>query len=278
MRDFRDAKAMAQTLRDAFTAKGVSLTHSESLELVARTLGFHDWNELAARIQSERNVPDTEFRGLPGGKPARHEIAVDAAELDGYVGFYQHTDNFVMTVTRDGNQLLVRLTGQSPVPIYPESNTEFFVKVVDAQISFITDGRGRAESLILHQNNHDMPMKRIDGATAQRIEGKRAEKLKSQSPSPGTEAALRHFIDGLISGKPNYGEMNSEVAEAIRNQLRELHAELAPLGSIRSIEFAAVGHRGEDIYVVKQEHGARHWRIMLDSRGMISTVLFNEGL
>jgi len=52
MRDFRDAKAMAQTLREALKAKSVSLTHSESLELVAKTLGFHDWNVLSARIQA----------------------------------------------------------------------------------------------------------------------------------------------------------------------------------------------------------------------------------
>ena len=278
MRDFRDAKVMAQTLRDAFTAKGAPITHSESLELVARTLGFHDWNALAARIQSERKRPNAELRRWPGGKPAWPEIALDTAILDGYVGFYQHTDNFVMTVTREGNQLLARLTGQSPIPIYPESSTEFFVKVVDAQISFITDASGRAASLMLHQNNRDMPMQRIDAATAQRIEGTRAEKLKSQSPSPGTEAALRRFVDGLISGKPNYAEMSSEVAEAIRNQLRELHSELEPLGSIRSIEFVAVGHRGEDIYIVKQDRGARHWRIMLDLKGLISAVLFNEGL
>jgi ATP-dependent Lon protease len=53
MRDFRDAKAMAQTLREALKAKSVSLTHSESLELVAKLLGFHDWNVLSARIASE---------------------------------------------------------------------------------------------------------------------------------------------------------------------------------------------------------------------------------
>jgi ATP-dependent Lon protease len=53
MRDFRDAKAMAQTLREALKSKSVSLTHSESLELIAKILGFHDWNVLSARIQSE---------------------------------------------------------------------------------------------------------------------------------------------------------------------------------------------------------------------------------
>ena len=52
MRDFRDAKAMAQRLRDALKQKSVSLTHSESLELVAKTFGFHDWNELSARVRS----------------------------------------------------------------------------------------------------------------------------------------------------------------------------------------------------------------------------------
>jgi uncharacterized protein len=52
MRDFRDAKAMAQTLRETLKPKSISLTHSECLELVAKMLGFHDWNELSAHIQS----------------------------------------------------------------------------------------------------------------------------------------------------------------------------------------------------------------------------------
>jgi uncharacterized protein len=54
MRDFRDAKAMAHTLREALKSRSVSLTHGESLELVAKTLGFHDWNVLAARIQANQ--------------------------------------------------------------------------------------------------------------------------------------------------------------------------------------------------------------------------------
>jgi ATP-dependent Lon protease len=57
MRDFRDAKAMAQTLRDALKAKSISLTHSETLELVARTLGFQDWNVLSAAIQASQPAP-----------------------------------------------------------------------------------------------------------------------------------------------------------------------------------------------------------------------------
>ncbi len=54
MRDYRDAKAMARTLREALKARSLDLTHSESLELVARTFGFRDWNGLAARIEASR--------------------------------------------------------------------------------------------------------------------------------------------------------------------------------------------------------------------------------
>jgi uncharacterized protein len=57
MRDYRDAKAMARTLRQALNAKSISLSHSESLELVAKLLGFHDWNVLAAKIQTPVRAP-----------------------------------------------------------------------------------------------------------------------------------------------------------------------------------------------------------------------------
>ena len=54
MRDFRDAKAMARTLREALAAKGVNISNSEALELVAKMLGERDWNTLAAAIDASR--------------------------------------------------------------------------------------------------------------------------------------------------------------------------------------------------------------------------------
>jgi hypothetical protein len=277
MRDFRDAKAMAQTLRDALKVKGVSLTHSDSLELVASILGFHDWNTLAARLQSERNPPDA---GPTAGRISRQEIILDALILDRYVGFYLPQDNHVFTITRDGNRLLTRFTGQlGPVPFYPESDTEFFAKVINDQISFVTDVHGQVESLILHQLQQDWPMKRIDAATARQIEDKRAERMRSHSASPGTEAALRRFIDGLIVGEPNYDEMSFGLDEATRNQLKNWHADLAPLGAVQSIRFLGVGGQGEDVFVVQQERGeVRHWRIALDSNGTIYLAWVSTGL
>ena len=292
MRDFRDAKAMAQTLRDALKAKSISLAYSECLELVAKTLGFHDWNVLAARIQSDRQLPviepgtSTPRADVPtatlrdnvdhSNKPVRQEIALNAATLDCYVGFYQLSDNVVMTVTRDENKLVTRLTGQPELPIYPQSNTGFFAKIIDAQISFIADKQGRAESLVLHQNGRIIPMKRIDATIAQQIEAKTAEKLKSQSASPGTDAALRRLVEGIISGKPNYDEMSSGLAQATRDQWPGLLSNVAQLGSVQSIQFLGVGRQGEDVFILRQEHGASNWRIALDSKGTISMAHYSR--
>lgn len=287
MRDFRDAKAMAQTLREALNARSVSLSHSESLEFIAKILGLHDWNVLAARIQSAPQLPVTpgavSAAGQPqdnvdhSGKPVRQEIAVDAAILDHHVGLYQLNDNAVFTITRDGAQLVAQLTGQGAIPIYPQSNTEFFYKAIDAQVSFITDAKGRATSLILHQGGGNIPMPRIDAAAAQQIVSRTAERVKSQAASPGTEAALRRLIDGLIGGNPNYEEMSPALAEATRHQLPQLQPGLAELGTVQVIRFLGVGAAGEDVYSVRHENGASHWRIALDSKATISTALVTPG-
>ncbi len=66
MRDFRDAKAMAHTLRAALAAKGHKVSNSESLELIAQAFGLADWNILSAAIREEvtgphSNAPSPQF-------------------------------------------------------------------------------------------------------------------------------------------------------------------------------------------------------------------------
>jgi hypothetical protein len=56
MRDFRNAKAMARTLRASLAAKSIKISVSQSLELVSEMLGVADWNTLAAIIRTEMSV------------------------------------------------------------------------------------------------------------------------------------------------------------------------------------------------------------------------------
>src|SRR5690349_1281129 len=57
MRDFRDAKAMAHTLRAALATRGHNITISQSLELIAQAFGVSDWNTLSAAIRQETLAP-----------------------------------------------------------------------------------------------------------------------------------------------------------------------------------------------------------------------------
>jgi hypothetical protein len=62
MRTYLEAKAMAKSLRAALAVKGVSLSHSECLELVSKQIGFNEWNMLSAKIAletGEREPPTT---------------------------------------------------------------------------------------------------------------------------------------------------------------------------------------------------------------------------
>jgi CubicO group peptidase (beta-lactamase class C family) len=100
---------------------------------------------------------------VPLWQPAKahKEVAVDPKLYEGYVGQYQLAPNFVLTITRDGDHLFVQATGQPKFEIFPESDQHFFLKVVDAQITFETDSHGRATDLILHQNGLDQRAGRI---------------------------------------------------------------------------------------------------------------------
>lgn len=278
MRDFRDAKAMAQTLREALGAKSIPLTHSDSLELIARLFGQRDWNTLAARIQAAGGVSDLPPPALKSPPVAvRQEIAVATAVLDGYVGFYQLSEQSIFTVTREEQHLVMQLTGQPSVPFFAESETDFFARLVDAQVSFGAGPDGRATSLLLHQNGKDMRMTRVDPARAKEVTDRIAERTKSQTATPGTEAALRHLIEGIVSGNPDYDAMSPGLAAATREQLPNLQLGLGDLGAIESTRFLGVGAQGEDVYSVRHENGASHWRIALDPKGSVSTAWVSPG-
>jgi Glyoxalase superfamily protein len=274
MRDFRDAKAMAQTLREALNAKAISLTVGESLELIAKVLGFPDWNVLAARIRAAgRGGPESAATAVGAARP---EVNVAHATLDRYAGTYQ-LHQAVFTVARDQNQLTACLSGQGSVSYYAVSETEFVARDIDVTLRFVLDADDTPSALILRQNGSDHSMQRIDSAMAQQLQRAIEDRMSSRSANPGTEAALRRLVEGLASGQPNYVEMSSGLAEATRKQLPRLQRGLAELGPIKSVEFLGVGAQGQDVYSVWHQGGASHWHIALEADGTISTAYVTPG-
>lgn len=94
-------------------------------------------------------------------KRVREHIEVSAAVLEKYVGWYALTPSLRFHITRDGQTLFAQLTGQGELPIYAETETKFFYRVVDAQIRFVPGPGGKVKSLIIHQNGVDKTFKKL---------------------------------------------------------------------------------------------------------------------
>jgi len=92
----------------------------------------------------------------------RQAVFLDAAVFDRYIGRYQLTPSFIMTISREGDRLFLQATNQPKFELFAENERHFFLREVDAQVTFVPDAAGRATSLILHQNGADRPAKRVE--------------------------------------------------------------------------------------------------------------------
>jgi hypothetical protein len=83
---------------------------------------------------------------------------IDYSLYDRYIGQYQcsWSPESFFTVTREGDRLMAKLAEQSAFEVFPESTTDFFYTVVDAQLTFVTNETGKVTHLILHQNGANL--------------------------------------------------------------------------------------------------------------------------
>jgi len=103
-------------------------------------------SKLAAAVHGEKIVLPSE----------RKEITVPAAVLSSYAGTYELAPGFSIAITLENGQLMEQATNQPKFPIFAESPTRFFLKVVDAQIEFVKNDKGEVNQMILHQGGRDM--------------------------------------------------------------------------------------------------------------------------
>lgn len=94
----------------------------------------------------------------------RNTVEVDPKILAAYEGTYPLSLFFAITITREDGKLMAQATGQDKFQIFPESDSKFFYKVVDAQITFEKGTDGKVNKLVLHQNGQDMPGIKVPGS------------------------------------------------------------------------------------------------------------------
>jgi len=106
-----------------------------------------------------RGVDKIGFHLLDAARPldsVRKSVSIDPAILSDYVGSYELAPGAMVHITLDDDQLFAGATGESPNPIFPINNEEFFFRVADVRITFMRNDDGQVDRLVLHQKNRDM--------------------------------------------------------------------------------------------------------------------------
>lgn len=209
----------------------------------------------------------------------RKQVAFDPARFDRFVGYYRISATDVFAVSRRGNRYFVGVIGETPDEVYPESASKFFLKGLSlpAQFSFTLDAAGRATEMVLHQSGEEQHAPRISDAEGNAAGAALAQRVKSNTPSPGTKDAVLRQIEGLMSGHPDYGRMAPTLAAGTRQMLGDLQAKLAAWGPAVSIRFTGVAKNGMDVFEVTCRHKSSKWWIApLTPDGKISSIFFDE--
>lgn len=126
--------------------------------------GFNRKTRRAAVVlaNSSVTVDDIGMHLLDADVPLRKvhkQVRLAKAKLEKCEGTYSFGDA-ELHVTVVDDRLGVQLTGQGVNPAYPESETRYFMRVVDAQLTFEEGANGQMKAVVLHQNGIDQRAER----------------------------------------------------------------------------------------------------------------------
>ena len=139
---------MYDSYGEALLANGA---RKEAIENYKKSLELNPGNENANDMLKKMGV---DVEGLT------KEVIVPDEILESYVGEYELMPQFILTVTKEGSQLKTQATGQPMVDIFPKSENVFYLKVVEAQLTFNRNDNGEVESVTLLQGGQEMTGKK----------------------------------------------------------------------------------------------------------------------
>lgn len=160
---------------------------TETLERLSAEDGQREVAAFMQRLEAER---------------ASHvEVAIDPHLLDGYVGAYQLNPRMTFTITRDGNKLFARLTGQQTFEVHPYSDRDFFYTIVAAQLTFVVGADGKATAVILHQRGLDRTAERVDPELAQTLDRKISEQRQPHTAIAIDPRLIDQYVGRYLNDK-----------------------------------------------------------------------------
>ncbi|WP_367144280.1 glyoxalase superfamily protein [Pantoea stewartii] len=195
MRNYRDAKHLAQSLRHALLdKKNVYLGHSESLEIVSKMFGVRDWNTLAAKITEKNTKSDLKEAASEKDKADNHECCFHAEGVHRFEGFYKEKSHSVMKIYVVKNKIFGQMTGQIPVEIFQKDEFSFEATRYGIRVRFCCDKNKVINGFILEQNGKRSFWQSITQKEALTIESALKKRIEESLATPGSEKALHDLI------------------------------------------------------------------------------------
>jgi len=120
-------------------------------------------SELSRRIQTAYEW-DSMAEPVPRGYAPpveRTEVEIAREVREDYVGTYRLDGGVTLLVTLEDGALFVEHAREGRFPIFAESETEFFLRAANVQITFTRDESGAVDGLVLHQGGRDSLATRV---------------------------------------------------------------------------------------------------------------------
>jgi len=115
---------------------------------VVSSLGFVWCTSAAATIRQEHK-----------------EIKLDPKIYDTYAGEYSvefgPNDALTILITRDGDKLMGQANGKPKIQLFPETETRFFAKVADLQVTFFVEKNGKVSHLTFADSGKTIEAKKV---------------------------------------------------------------------------------------------------------------------
>jgi len=122
------------------------------LSLLIVLLAAKDWRTFITNAQRVTHV----------------EAKIDPKTFDEFVGQYSFLNDpeFVLSFWREGDKFFLQASNQERIEIFPESESKFFLKIIEAQATFVRDAEGKVTSIVWRQNGLDNSAKKISDKPA----------------------------------------------------------------------------------------------------------------
>jgi CubicO group peptidase (beta-lactamase class C family) len=227
------------------------LTGQARHEIYPKNANTFFWKVVDAEVEFVRDASGKVIKAIHRQKGAVSEnkrledaslVKLSNEQLDAFVGRYDY-GGAVMTVTREGNQLIAQLTGQEPYPIFPTDETTFAWRIAKAEVKFVKDDQGKVVKGIHTQGGRSFDVARMETLETIQLS---EEKL---------DEYVGRYNYGFLSGKMEVTREGQRLMAKLRGQPK---LEIVPVGEDefrwKDVNASITFERDEQGKVVRGKH------------------------